>query len=195
MSGIDTTSLNSLFLNARTANGFTDKPVPLELLKEVYDIAKFGATSMNTQPARYVFVTTPQAKARLAPALAPGNLDKTNAAPVTVIVAKDTMFFEHMPDIWHAPNAQAMFEGNAPMAQATATRGTTLSGAYFMIAARALGLDCGPMSGFDAAKVNAEFFPDGRYQVDFLLNLGYADHSKEFARNARLAFEQVATVL
>jgi 3-hydroxypropanoate dehydrogenase len=195
MSRIDTSSLNLLFLNARTANGFTDKPVPLELLKEVYDIAKFGATSMNTQPARYVFVTTPQAKARLAPALAPGNLDKTNAAPVTVIVAKDTRFFEHMPDIWHTPNAQAMFEGNAPMAQATATRGTTLSGAYFMIAARSLGLACGPMSGFDAAKVNAEFFPDGRCQVDFLLNLGYADHSKEFPRNARLAFEQVATVL
>lgn len=195
MSRIDTASLNQLFLNARTANGFTGKPVPLELLKEVYEIAKFGATSMNTQPARYVFLTTPQAKARLAPALSAGNLDKTNAAPVTVIVAKDTQFFEHMPHIWHGANTREMFEGNPPMAQGTATRGTTLSGAYFMIAARAVGLDCGPMSGFDMAKVNAEFFPDGRCQVDFLLNLGYADHSKEFPRNARLAFEQVATVL
>ena len=195
MSTIDAASLNQLFLNARSVNGFTAQPVPLDLLKEVYEIAKFGATSMNTQPARYVFLTTPHAKSRLAPALAPGNVDKTSSAPVTVIIAKDTRFFEHMPNIWHGPNAREMFEGNTPMAQGTATRGTTLSGAYFMIAARAMGLDCGPMSGFDTAKVNAEFFPDGRYQVDFLLNLGYADHSKEFPRNPRLSFEQVATVL
>jgi 3-hydroxypropanoate dehydrogenase len=195
MSRIDITSLNQMFLNARTANGFTGQPVPAELLQEVYEIAKFGPTSMNTQPARYVFLTTPQAKARLAPALSAGNVEKTNSAPVTVIIAKDTRFFEHMPTIWHGPNAKEMFEGNVPMAQGTATRGTTLSGAYFMIAARALGLDCGPMSGFDIAKVNAEFFSDGRYQVDFLLNLGYADQSKAFPRNARLSFDQVAVVL
>jgi nitroreductase len=184
-----------MFLHARTANGFTGQPVPAELLQEVYEIAKFGPTSMNTQPARYVFLTTPQAKARLAPALSAGNVEKTNSAPVTVIIAKDTRFFEHMPNIWHGPNAKEMFEGNVPMAQGTATRGTTLSGAYFMIAARAMGLDCGPMSGFDTAKVNAEFFSDGRYQVDFLLNLGYADQSKAFPRNARLSFDQVAVVL
>jgi 3-hydroxypropanoate dehydrogenase len=195
MSRIDITSLNQMFLNARTANGFTGQPVPAELLQEVYEIAKFGPTSMNTQPARYVFLTTPQAKARLAPALSAGNVEKTNSAPVTVIIAKDTRFFEHMPNIWHGPNAKEMFEGNVPMAQGTATRGTTLSGAYFMIAARAMGLDCGPMSGFDTAKVNAEFFSDGRYQVDFLLNLGYADQSKAFPRNARLSFDQVAVVL
>lgn len=195
MSRIDITSLNQMFLNARTANGFTGQPVPAELLQEVYEIAKFGPTSMNTQPARYVFLTTPQAKARLTPALSAGNVEKTNSAPVTVIIAKDTRFFEHMPTIWHGPNAKEMFEGNVPMAQGTATRGTTLSGAYFMIAARALGLDCGPMSGFDIAKVNAEFFSDGRYQVDFLLNLGYADQSKAFPRNARLSFDQVAVVL
>jgi 3-hydroxypropanoate dehydrogenase len=195
MSRIDITSLNQMFLNARTANGFTGQPVPAELLQEVYEIAKFGPTSMNTQPARYVFLTTPQAKARLAPALSAGNVEKTNSAPVTVIIAKDTRFFEHRPTIWHGPNAKEMFEGNVPMAQGTATRGTTLSGAYFMIAARALGLDCGPMSGFDIAKVNAEFFSDGRYQVDFLLNLGYADQSKAFPRNARLSFDQVAVVL
>lgn len=195
MSKIDITSLNQMFLHARTANGFTGQPVPAELLQEVYEIAKFGPTSMNTQPARYVFLTTPQAKARLAPALSAGNVEKTNSAPVTVIIAKDTRFFEHMPNIWHGPNAKEMFEGNVPMAQGTATRGTTLSGAYFMIAARAMGLDCGPMSGFDTAKVNAEFFSDGRYQVDFLLNLGYADHSKAFPRNARLSFDQVAVVL
>ena len=195
MSRIDITSLNQMFLNARSANGFTGQPVSAELLQEVYEIAKFGPTSMNTQPARYVFLTTPQAKARLAPALSAGNVEKTNSAPVTVIIAKDTRFFEHMPTIWHGPNAKEMFEGNVPMAQGTATRGTTLSGAYFMIAARALGLDCGPMSGFDTAKVNAEFFSDGRYQVDFLLNLGYADQSKAFPRNARLSFDQVAVVL
>ena len=195
MSSIDTAALNQLFLSARTANGFVDKPVPVELLKQVYDIAKFGPTSMNTQPARYVFLTTTAAKERLKPALMAGNLDKTMLAPVCVIVAKDTKFFEHMPEVWHGKGTQEMFENAPPMAAATATRGTTLSGAYFMIAARALGLDCGPMSGFDMAKVNAEFFPDGRYQVDFLCNLGYADHSKEFARNPRLTFEQVATVL
>jgi nitroreductase len=195
MSRIDITSLNQMFLHARTANGFTGQPVPAKLLQEVYEIAKLGPTSMNTQPARYVFLITPQAKARLAPALSAGNVEKTNSAPVTVILAKDTRFFEHMPTIWHGPNAKEMFEGNVPMAQGTATRGTTLSGAYFMIAARAMGLDCGPMSGFDTAKVNAEFFSDGRYQVDFLLNLGYADQSKAFPRNARLSFDQVAVVL
>ena len=195
MSTLEPAALDQLFLSARTANGFVDKPVPLDLLKQAYDIAKFGATSMNTQPARYVFLTTSPAKERLKPALMAGNVDKTMLAPVCVIIAKDTQFFEHMPEIWHGKGTKEMFENAPPMAAATATRGTTLSGAYFMIAARALGLDCGPMSGFDIAKVNAEFFPDGRFQVDFLCNLGYADHGKEFARNPRLTFDQVATVL
>ena len=188
-------TLNQLFLTARTANGFVDKAVPTELLRQVYDVAKFGPTSMNTQPARYVFLTTASAKERLRPALMAGNVDKTMLAPVVVIIAKDSQFFEHMPTIWHGKGAKEMFENAPPMAAATATRGTTLSGAYFMIAARALGLDCGPMSGFDMGKVNAEFFADGRFQVDFLCNLGYADHSLEFPRNPRLTFEQVATVL
>lgn len=192
---IDQQALNQLFLEARTANGFLDKPVPAELLRQVYDIAKMGATSMNTQPTRYVFLSTPAAKERLLPLLSPGNVDKTRGAPVTVIVATDTRFYEHMPQVWHGAGAKEMFEGNAPLAQGTATRNGTLGGAYFMIAARALGLDCGPMSGFDAAKVNAEFFPDGRLQANFLINLGYADTSKTFARNARLSFEQACTVL
>ena len=127
--------------------------------------------------------------------MSPGNVDKTKAAPVTVIVATDTRFFEHMPQVWHAPGAQEMFESNAPMAQATATRNGTLGAAYFMIAARAVGLDCGPMSGVDLAKVNAEFFPDGRFQTNFLINLGYGDDSQLFARNPRLAFDQACTVL
>ena len=188
-------ALQQLFLDARTANGFIDKPVPAELLRQAYDIAKMGATSMNTQPTRYVFLTTAAAKERLMPALSPGNVDKTRGAPITVIVATDTRFYEHMPQVWHGAGAKEMFEGNAALAQGTATRNGTLGGAYFMIAARAVGLDCGPMSGFDIAKVNAEFFPDGRFQANFLINLGYADTSKTFNRNPRLTFEQACTVL
>ena len=195
MSKIDQGALDQLFFKARTANGFIDKPVPEALLREAYDIAKMGATSMNTQPTRYVFLNSAQARSRLLPALSPGNLEKTRIAPVTVIVATDTRFYEHMPQVWHKPGAQEMFEDNAPMAQATATRNGTLGGAYFMIAARALGLDCGPMSGVDLAKVNAEFFADGRYQANFLINLGYGDDSLLFDRNPRLSFEQACSVL
>ncbi len=187
--------LDQLFLTARTANGFLDQPVPMALLQEAYDIAKMGATSMNTQPSRYVFLLSKQARARLLPALSPGNLDKTRDAPVTVIVANDTKFYEHMPQVWHKPGAKENFEGNPALAQATATRNGTLGGAYFMIAARAVGLDCGPMSGVDLAKVNAEFFPDGRLQANFLINLGYGDDSKLFDRNPRLTFEQACSVL
>lgn len=187
--------LDQIFFTARTANGFLDKPVPLTLLQEVYDLAKMGATSMNTQPARYVFLNSPESRARLIPALSPGNVEKTSLAPATVIVATDSQFFEHMPLVWHDPGVMEMFAGNAALAQATATRNGTLGGAYFMIAARALGLDCGPMSGVDLAKVNAEFFPDGRLQTNFLINLGYGDNSKLFKRNPRLSFEQACSVL
>lgn len=192
---IDQAALDQLFFNARTANGFLDKPVPLALLQEAYDIARMAPTSMNTQPTRYVFLNSPEARARLKPALSPGNLDKTMAAPVTVIVATDTKFYEHMPQIWHGAGAKENFEGNATLATNTANRNGTLGGAYFIIAARAVGLDCGPMSGFDIPKVNAEFFPDGRYATNFLINLGFADHSKEFKRNPRLSFEQACSVL
>ena len=188
-------SLDQLFFKARTANGFTDQPVPLALLQQAYDIAKMGATSMNTQPTRYVFLNSPESRARLLPAMSPSNVDKTKAAPVTVIVATDTRFYEHMPLIWHGAGAKEMFEADLPMAQATATRNGTLGAAYFMIAARAVGLDCGPMSGVDLAKVNAEFFSDGRFKTNFLINLGYGDDSKLFDRNPRLAFEQACTVL
>jgi 3-hydroxypropanoate dehydrogenase len=192
---IDATSLNQIFLEARTANGFIDRPVPLPLLREVYEIARMGATSMNTQPARYVFLLSPESRARLLPAMSPGNLDKTRTAPASVIVATDTRFFEHMPQVWHKEGALEMFSGNAALAQATAIRNGTLGSAYFMIAARALGLDCGPMSGVDLAKVNTEFFADGRFQANFILNLGYGDPSLLFARNPRLSFEQACSVL
>jgi nitroreductase len=192
---ISDASLDQLFRQARTANGFIDKPVPTELLKKVYELACMAPTSMNTQPTRYVFLTTPAARERIVPALSPTNVDKTRSAPVCVIVATDTRFYEHMPKIWHRPEAQAMFEGNPAMASATATRNSTLGGAYFILAARALDLDCGPMSGVDLAKVNAEFFPDGRYQANFLINLGYMDKSKLFDRNPRLSFEQACQLL
>ncbi len=187
--------LDQIFFDARTANGFLDQPVPMALLQEVYDIAKMGATSMNSQPTRYVFLSSPESRARLIPALSPGNVEKTKVAPITVIVATDTRFYEHMPQIWHVAGAKEMFEGNVPLAQGTATRNGTLGGAYFMIAARAVGLDCGPMSGVDLAKVNAEFFADRRLQANFLINLGYGDDSKLFKRNPRLSFEQACTVL
>lgn len=192
---LDTAALDLLFHNARTANGFLDQPVPAELLRRIYDTARMAPTSMNTQPTRYVFLTTAAAKDRVMPALSPGNVDKTRSAPVTVIVATDTRFYEHMPQVWHLPNAKEMFEGNAAMAQATATRNGTLGGAYFLLAARAHGLDCGPMSGVDLAKVDAEFFADGRFKTNFLINLGYGDPSKLFARNPRLSFEQACQVL
>ncbi len=188
-------ALDQVFFKARTANGFLDQPVADSLLREVYEIAAMGATSMNTQPARYVFLNSPESRARLIPALSPGNVDKTKLAPVTVIVATDSRFFEHMPLVWHKPGAKEMFEGNAALAQATASRNSTLGGAYFMVAARAVGLDCGPMSGVDLAKVNAEFFPDGRLQANFLINLGYGDDSLLFDRNPRLSFELACTVL
>jgi 3-hydroxypropanoate dehydrogenase len=192
---IDSNALDRLFLQARTANGFLDRPVPLALLLEAYHLASMAPTSMNGQPTRYVFLTTAEAKARILPALSRGNLEKTQSAPVTVIVATDNRFYEHMPQVWHMPGATEMFEANAAMAAATAVRNGTLGGAYFILAARALGLDCGPMSGVDLAKVDAEFFPDGRYTTNFLINLGYADRAREFKRNPRLSFDQACTVL
>jgi 3-hydroxypropanoate dehydrogenase len=187
--------LDQLFLKARTANGFDGRPVPTALLQQVYELASMGPTSMNTQPARFVFLLSPESRARLLPALTPGNLDKTREAPVTVIVANDTKFYEHMPQVWHKPGAKENFEGNPALAQGTAARNGTLGGAWFIMAARALGLDCGPMSGVDLAKVNAEFFADGRLQANFLINLGYGDDSKLFDRNPRLSFEQACSLL
>jgi nitroreductase len=192
---IDTIALDQIFMKARTANGFTSQPVPEALLRQVYDIARMGPTSMNTQPTRYVFLDSPESRARLLPALTPGNLDKTRDAPVTVIVATDTKFYEFMPQVWHKEGAKENFEGNPALSEATASRNGTLGGAYFIIAARALGLDCGPMSGVDLNKVNAEFFPDGRWRANFLINLGHGDDSKLFDRNPRLSFEQACQVL
>jgi len=187
-----TSTLDLAFLQARTFNTFTSQPVSDDTLRQLYDLAKWGPTSMNAQPARFIFVRSAQAKARLEPALSAGNAEKTMAAPLTVIVAADSQFYEHLPTQFTAMNAKPMFEGNPTLSEATATRNSSLQGAYFMIAARLLGLDCGAMSGFDAAKVNAEFFPDGRFKTNFLINLGYGDASGNHPRGPRLAFD-VAT--
>lgn len=192
---LDTSALDQLFFKARTANGFLDKPVDDATLQRAYEIAAMGPTSMNTQPTRYVFLRSKEAREQLLPLLMEGNKEKTRLAPVTVIVATDTRFYEHMPLVWHGEGAKEMFEGNKTLAEGTAIRNGTLGGAYFIIAARAVGLDCGPMSGVDIAKVNAEFFPDGRLQANFLINLGYGDDSKLFDRNPRLSFEQATQTL
>lgn len=193
---IDDSSLRQLFLNARTHNGWLDQPVPDGMLRELYDIVKFGPTSMNTQPMRLLFLRTAAARERLRPHLGPANVDKTMAAPVTAIVGHDLAFHEHLPVLFpHRPNAKAMFDGKPPLIEATAFRNGGLQGAYLIIAARALGLDCGPMSGFDNAGVDAEFFGGTQVKSNFLCNLGYGDHSKVFARSPRLDFAAACSLL
>lgn len=192
---ISDAALDQLFRKARTHNGWLPKPVPTRLLREIYDLARLGPTSANSSPARFVFVTSPEAKERLRPALAAGNLEKTMAAPVTVIIAYDTEFHEHLPKLFPHKDMRAVFVGNAALIQETAFRNSSLQGAYFILAARALGLDCGPMSGFDPAKLNAEFFPDGKWKANFLCNLGYGDHGKLLPRSPRLSFEEACVIL
>ncbi len=187
--------LNQLFREARTHWVWRSEPVPIALLKEVYELARFGPTSANSSPARFVFITTPEAKERLRPALAPGNVEKTMTAPVTVIVAWDTEFHEKLPQLFPARDMRSVFAGKAELIHETAFRNGTLQGAYLIMAARALGLDCGPMSGFDQQKVNAEFFPDGKWKANFLINIGYGDASKIFPRNPRLSFDEACRVL
>ncbi len=195
MNAADSQALDLAFREARTFNRFRSTPVSDETLRALYDLLKWGPSSMNCQPARYVFLRTNEAKMRLKPALSPSNVDKTMAAPVVVIVAVDTRFFEYLPEQFPAYDARPMFEAQPALAQSTADRNGTLQGAYLMIAARLLGLDCGPMSGFDATKLNAEFFPDGRLRANFLVNLGYGDASGNHPRGPRLSFEQTVTLL
>ncbi|MDP1902428.1 MAG: malonic semialdehyde reductase [Rubrivivax sp.] len=195
MSPLDDRSPDLVFRHARTFNKFRPEPVSDATLRELYELLKWGPTSMNAQPARFVFLRSEPAKQRLKPALSPGNVDKTLAAPVVAIVATDTRFYEFLPEQFPAfSGGRAMFESDAALAESTAARSGTLQGAYLIVAARMLGLDCGPMSGFDAAKLNAEFFPDGRWKANFLVNLGYGDASGNHPRGPRLPFE-VATQL
>jgi 3-hydroxypropanoate dehydrogenase len=188
-------SLKQLFTDARTVNGFQNVPVSDETLHALYDLLKWGPTAFNAQPARYVFVRSASAKEKLKPALSSGNVAQTLAASVTVIVAQDTRFYEHLPTQFPAYDAKPLFESNAALTEATATRNSSLQGAYLILAARALGLDVGPQSGFNPELVNQAFFPDGRYKANFLVNLGVADPAGIRPRNQRLGFDTVAQIL
>ena len=195
---IDQNAADVLFHTARSQNGWLDRPVTDDELRQVFDLLKMAPTSANTQPARFVFLRTQAAKERLRPALSPGNLDKTMSAPVVAIVAHDLDFHEHMPKVFpHNPGMKANFDGDAKRGfrETFAFRNGTLQGAYLILAARAVGLDCGPMSGFDSAKVDAEFFPDGRFRSNFLCNLGHGDPSKVMERLPRFSFDEVCTLL
>lgn len=191
-------ALDVIFRDARSQNGFTDKAVPEILIRAVYDLTKMGPTSANCSPARFVFVSSPEAKARLLPLMSEGNRDKTAAAPWTVIMAHDMAFQEKMPQLFpHNPGARDWFNNNR---EETAIRNGTLQTAYFLIAARALGLDCGPMSGFDMAGVNAEFFEKDpgemqHWRANWICNLGHGDKAKLFPRSPRLAFDEACRIL
>lgn len=195
---IDDRALDALFRTARTANGFLATAVSDAQLRALVDLAKMGPTTANSLPARFVFLRTPEAKERLRPALSAGNLEKTMNAPVVAIVAYDTEFHEHLPRLFaHNQSAKSWYDGEAKRSarETAAFRNGSLQGGYFILAARAVGLDCGPMSGFDNAKVDAEFFPGGRVRSNFLCNLGVADHSKTFPRGPRFEFDEICQVL
>jgi 3-hydroxypropanoate dehydrogenase len=202
-------ALDLVFRKARTYNGWLPKPVPDELLKQLYNTLKWGPTSANNSPARFVFIRSKAAKERLRPSLAPGNVEKTMAAPVTVIVAYDLKFYDKLPRLFpRNPGMRDMFVKNPQLIQETALRNSTLQGAYMILAARALGLDCGPMSGFDNAKLDEEFFaagktelsgeeffPVGHVKSNFLCNIGYGDPTTLMPRGPRLDFSEACTLL
>ena len=191
---LDDKSLDLIFRQARTQNGLSGTVSDAQL-RALYEVLKMGPTTMNTQPARFVFVRSKEAKEKLRPALSPGNLDKTMAAPVTAIVAYDLRFYEFLPKMFpNNPNAKAVFEGKDEVNKIVCLRNGSLQGAYLIIAARAMGIDTGPMSGFDNAKVDAAFFPDGRWKSNFLCNLGKGDPAKVFPRNPRLTFEEACRI-
>ncbi len=188
-------SLDQVFRAARTRNGWTAEKISESVLREIYDLAKWGPTSANSSPARFVFLTSDAAKARLAPFLSAANRDKTLAAPVCAIVGYDLAFAQHLPRLFpHAPTAKDWF-AEPTMAQSTAFRNGSLQGAYLIIAARSLGLDCGPMSGFDNAGVDAEFFAGTTVKSNFLVNIGHGTEENLFPRNPRLTFDEACQIL
>jgi 3-hydroxypropanoate dehydrogenase len=192
---LDDAALRALFLDAHTHNAWQSKPVADAQLHELVDLMKMGPTSVNCSPARIVFVTSPAAKAKLKPLLMEGNVEKTMAAPATAIIGTDMAFYEHLPKLYPAADAKSWFTGNAEFARASAIRNGTLQGGYFILAARALGLDCGPMSGFDNAGVDAAFFAGTQIQSNFLCNVGYGDPSGVHPRSPRFAFEEMASIV
>lgn len=191
---LDSRALDQLFRAARTFNGFEPRPVPTQLLRDLYALLVMGPTSANCQPGRYVFVTSDAARARLLPAMSSGNRDKTRLAPVTVLIGQDLDFHERLPQTFPHADARAWFTGQPELIRDTALRNSSLQGAYLMLAARALGLDCGPMSGFDAARIDAEFF-GGSVRVNFVCNLGYGDRTTLLPRLPRLAFDEACSVV
>lgn len=192
---LDNAALDQLFRAARSQNAWQDKPVPDHLLTELHDLMKWGPTSANCWPLRVVYVKSPEAKARLIPLLMEGNRAKVQAAPVTAILGMDLAFYEQLPKLFPHTDARSWFVGNQALIEATAFRNSSLQGAYFMLAARALGLDCGPMSGFDADKLNAEFFAGTTVKANFICSLGYGDPAGVFPRSPRPAFTDVCTIV
>lgn len=184
-----------IFDNARTANAYTSRAVDDALLHQLYDLLKWGPTSANCSPARIQFVKTVEAKARLLPCMAPGNVAKAQSAPVTAIIGMDMLFYDKLPQLFPHADARSWFVGNQAMIDATAFRNSSLQGGYFIIAARAVGLDCGPMSGFDAAKMDAEFWGGTAVKTNFVCSLGYADASKTFARSPRMGFAEACQIV
>ena len=188
-------ALAQIFTEARTHNGFLDKPVPEALLKEAVDLAKIGPTAANQSPLRLLFLTSKEAKERLRPFLSAGNVDKTVAAPVVAITAYDLKFYDHLPFLFPHADAKSWFAGNEAFANHSAFQNGTLQVAYLLIALRAVGLDTGPMAGFDNAKVDAEFFPEGNVKSNILINIGYGDVSKLYPRSPRFSFDQIAKII
>lgn len=192
---LEQAALDTLFLSARTHNRFLDRAVPEEILRRAWDLARMGPSAANCQPMRVVFVQGAEAKAKLKGALAPGNVDKTMAAPVTAIVATDMEFYEKLPKLFPQVDARSWYAGNQPLIEETAARNSSLQGAYLIIALRALGLDCGPMSGFDAAALDAAFFAGTSVRSNFLINIGYGDAAALYPRNPRLDFDEACRIL
>lgn len=193
-STIDQPALATLFTDARTHNAWQAKPLPDSLLREIVELMRWAPTSANCSPARFVFVKSPEAKARLRPLLMEGNVEKTMAAPVTAIIGHDLEFHEHLPKLFPHADAKSWFVGKDQFIKTSAFRNGTLQGAYFILAARALGLDCGPMSGFDNAGVDAAFFSGTQIQSNFLVNLGYGDPAGLFPRSPRFSFDDIARI-
>jgi 3-hydroxypropanoate dehydrogenase len=189
------TTLQQLFLDARTQNGYLPTPVADTTLQRLYEVMKWGPTSANCSPARLVFVRSAEAKAKLLACVGPGNVQKVQEAPVTVLIGMDLAFPDTLPQLFPHTNARAWFEGKPDHIQATAFRNSSLQGAYLIIAARALGLDCGPMSGFDAAKLEAAFWPGSTVRANFICTLGHGDASKVMPRSPRLSFEEACRLV
>ncbi|MEO1194115.1 MAG: malonic semialdehyde reductase [Pseudomonadota bacterium] len=192
---ISAAALDQLFFEARTQNSFRDEPVPAELLNKIYEVSRWAPTSANCLPMRVVYVVSAEAKEKLKPALAEGNVEKTMSAPVTAIVGHDLEFYEHLPTLFPHTDARAWFAGKPAHIEMTAFRNGTLQGGYFILAARALGLDCGPMSGFDNAKVDEAFFAGTAVKSNFLCNLGYGSGEGLFPRSPRFSAEQACQIL